>query len=717
MSIFDSPSAQLHVDSELRYTYRPASLAIFDRVNIEIQNIGGRIEGERQSLSYDKDPLLQRFDQGTTIYPYVESLGPTTDLTELGKLLELPDNAEEGEKELESIIATLRADVAGQQIAFKSTFKGVLEEAVTYASAAGKFNARDYNVKLNELSTMHGHQTTLRDSLFAADLPSDPDAMWEAFVRAGHDYRKHLETQGAHDDTRCLYCWQVLNTNALELIGKYREYLEGQIAKDIDTLESLIQTLVKPVHDSSLIAVRAHCKPLDSDSDEDIPVPTEQAEQMEALLNLTGLDEMLRQRLAEQVPVDEHILLQISGIGPRVELWLSGVTAELETLRAQNADREKSLAKHENELQELKGRKELNRSWKEVQGIVAVASRQECLKSEREAISNVLRNLTNLSNKASEQLINHKFEEIFRNECEELRAPSLQLDFFGRQGVSQRKKTLQGNITPSRVLSEGEQKVIAIADFLAEARMSDNLVPVVFDDPVSSLDHRRIGEVARRIADLASNHQVVVFTHDIWLVTHLLDLFEKSDRCLYYQVTDDHGKGTVTAGTGPRWDTISRLRAKINSSIADAKKTAGEERDSHIRDAYDSIRSWCELFVEQEVLAKVTERYQPNVRMTSLSQINVPKLEITIESVLSVFEDACRYIEAHSQPLQTLGVAPKLSDLEEDWERLEKCRNRVQKRLRHSQRQVPPEPGTVRGTKPDGGLRETLQAFCLEYLT
>ena len=78
--------------------------------------------------------------------------------------------------------------------------------------------------------------------------------------------------------------------------------------------------------------------------------------------------------------------------------------------------------------------------------------------------------------------------------------------------------------------------------------------------------------------------------------------------------------GTVTLGTGPRWDTIKKLAAKINSSIDEARKTDGEERESHIRDAYDSIRSWCELFVEQEMLAKVTERYQPNVRMTSLSR-------------------------------------------------------------------------------------------------
>ena len=206
--------------------------------------------------------------------------------------------------------------------------------------------------------------------------------------------------------------------------------------------------------------------------------------------------------------------------------------------------------------------------------------------------------------------------------------------------------------------------------------MSGNSVPIIFDDPVSSLDHRRVREVANRIADLASDHQVVVFTHDIFFATCLLAIFENSDRCIYYLVTDDEGKGTVSQGTGPRWDTISELNKRVSASIENARNTAGEEQESHVRSGYSWLRSWCEVFVEHDVLAQVTERYQPNVRMTALSRIKVSELEETIAVVTSVFEDACRYIEGHSQPLPALGVVPKLSKLEEDWEKLKQCRSK-----------------------------------------
>ena len=570
MSIFDNLSARLHVDDDLRYTYRPASLAFFDRVNIEVQNIGERIDKERQSLNFSSSALLSRFDSRSSIYPYIESLGLATNLQELKQLLDLSDNAAEQEKELESTVAALRADVVGQQVSLKSRLQSVLTEALAYTAVVGDFKIQDYSVALTSLSELHSDQTALRDSLFAAaNLPADPDQTWEGFIRSGQEYRRHLESLGVHDDTHCLYCRQQLNTDALELVVKYRNYLESQIARDIQAQESTVQILVKPLQDYPLTLVQAFCNPADTDTDDEKPAPYSQ---IEALRNLVRLEGTLRQQFVDRVLVDQNILSKVSEIGASVGLWLSEVKAALEILRAQNSDRDKSLTKKENELLELKGRLELNKSWGEVERIVAVARRHEKLRTERTAISNVLRSITLLSNKASEQLINSNFKQIFRNECAELRAPELEVEFSGREGRAQRKKKLPGGLNPSKVLSEGEQKLLAIADFLAEARMSDNSVPVVFDDPVSSLDHRRVGEVARRIADLASDHQVVVFTHDIWLVTHLLEIFEKSDRCMYYQVTDDLGKGTVTLGTGPRWDTISNMAAKINLSIRRGEK-------------------------------------------------------------------------------------------------------------------------------------------------
>jgi wobble nucleotide-excising tRNase len=44
---------------------------------------------------------------------------------------------------------------------------------------------------------------------------------------------------------------------------------------------------------------------------------------------------------------------------------------------------------------------------------------------------------------------------------------------------------------PEDILSEGEQRVVAIRSFFAEVGLSGGKGGIVLDDPVSSFDHRR----------------------------------------------------------------------------------------------------------------------------------------------------------------------------------------------------------------------------------
>src|SRR6185437_12186965 len=69
---------------------------------------------------------------------------------------------------------------------------------------------------------------------------------------------------------------------------------------------------------------------------------------------------------------------------------------------------------------------------------------------------------------------------------------------------------------------EGEQKAIALAEFLTELQLDPVRAPVIFDDPVNSLDHRITDEVAKRLIRLSKTRQTIVFTHSILLLNSLL---------------------------------------------------------------------------------------------------------------------------------------------------------------------------------------------------
>src|SRR5699024_8058668 len=120
-------------------------------------------------------------------------------------------------------------------------------------------------------------------------------------------------------------------------------------------------------------------------------------------------------------------------------------------------------------------------------------------------------------------------------------------------------------------------------------------------------------------------------------------------------------KGTVGKATGPRSDTVKWFKSEINRTIEAANKLEGEARDALVRQGYGLLRSWCEVFVENEVLRGVTKRYQPNVVMVKLGEIKIDRLSEIVPTVEEIFDLSCRYMDGHSQPMATLGVSATLT--------------------------------------------------------
>ena len=71
-----------------------------------------------------------------------------------------------------------------------------------------------------------------------------------------------------------------------------------------------------------------------------------------------------------------------------------------------------------------------------------------------------------------------------------------------------------------KVLSEGEHRCVALAAFLAELSTIDAQSAIVFDDPVSSLDHLHRDSVAARLA--GSIEAGIPFVNDLNLLTPLI---------------------------------------------------------------------------------------------------------------------------------------------------------------------------------------------------
>ncbi|AOT06075.1 AAA family ATPase [Arthrobacter sp. U41] len=667
MSIFDSPSVSFHVDDDLEYVYVPAALALFNHVIAGIKSVQSQIDQTVQDLKSGSTGILSRFPRGSSVYPLIETLGAATDLEQLKAAADPDTDVDDRIADLRRTVAALEADTISAEIKLQQRVERILTQAAVAARAIVAFKVADYDGELETLAGLEQDYRNFRTALFeAADLPAEPDDTWSRFIEAGESYETHLSVLGAHDADRCLYCRQPLSEAAHALIGKYSEYLEDKITTDIAASKTRLNALTEPIVSINASDASAFANEY-ADTNDKPPFHGGLGRTLAILVTLT---ENLQSRSQVEKDLTDNAVEDQGALTAALET----TTQTLGILRKQAATRADTLTDSKKDLLELEAAAELTRSWTLIESHVRDAKQADRLRILAKPMAGLLRSVTGLAKTASDQMINESFDALFNEECAALRAPTLQVEFVGRQGRAQRRKVLSGKHKPSKVLSEGEQKVIAMADFLAEARLAGITAPVIFDDPVSSLDHRRINEVAQRITSLAETTQVVVFTHDIFFATTLLTLMEATKRCSYFQITDEEGKGQITRATGPRWDSLNNLKKNINETIQTARSQQGDARAALVRTGYDWIRAWCEVFTETELLQGVTQRYQPNVRMTNLPKIKAGALPAAIETVNRIFEEACRYIDGHSQPLASLSVSPTFTGLEAHWAELSQAR-------------------------------------------
>ena len=667
MSIFDSPAVNLRVDENLSYVYTPAEISLFGYVNAGIRAVQDLGAQSVRQMTPATNPFLQHFERGTSAYQHIESLGAATDLSALEALSALPSNAVEEKERLEREIAALRSNTVEAMLGVHRDAVRTLELLLSAAHAAQVLERDGFNEALATLTALRATYTRVREESFnAGELPGPPDDEWQHFVTAAAHYQKHL---GAADypsgEDRCLYCRQTLTPSAATLIRKYATFLDDALTRQISETEHLVEVFE---HIVASVPLDELAMALRRQRDSAAPEPV--YETGEILINAwTTIRHQVRNR--ERVTEDTLKMLAVRATA-EIEGPLDAHRMQVETLQRQLADRGPALETAQAALKDLIGRIEVQRRMPELRTYVEKAKRAARLDATLRRISGLLRSLTEVSKMASEDLVNRDFASRFKEECRALRTPEIKLEFVGREGKAQRRKLLSADYRLSQILSEGEQKVLALADFIAEARMGESCAPIIFDDPVNSLDHRRLHEVADRIARLAATRQVVLFTHNIWLATELLARFEKRiGECSYFLVSDDASsdlKGKVNRATGPRWDTVRSLTRKVDEHLRDAAATSGAAQLALVEAAYGLMRSWCEVVVEEVLFGDVTRRYRANIMMGGLRNVRPDRLGAAITVVEDLFNRACRYIPDHSQPLPTLSTRPTLAEAQTDWQ-------------------------------------------------
>jgi len=676
IDVFDSRATALHVDGDLNYMYTPGELARFPLVQQGIDGVRSRLERDVGDRTPTTNPFLPQFDRQSRIYPLIDSLGAATDLAHLKALAELSEPEKQEIPTLKAEVEALQTTNPTAQLKLAETVKQHLEALIKSLSVVGRFDVPKYAKSLGRLQTAEQqYERATQESFAGLPIPGLLKEEWRRFIQAGEEYLETLDEAGKYParGRECLYCGQPLSPEAVALLKKYRDYCNNALRVELDGAGQDIDAIRRSFQQGlDFTDVERRVGDVAGNG------AGITAEQLAEVREFVGKGESIRDAIESRKPVEWTAqAADTARVLKHFEDAQTHNKALLKDLAERRDRREEALRERQGKLLDIESRLKLAGLMPQIEKAVEQAKWVDKAKIQERKFQGLLRSLTETSKIASEQLLNRDFERHFTEECKTLRAPTVTLQFPGRQGrVTRKKAVASGEYRPSDVLSEGEQKVIALADFLAEASLKPP-APVIFDDPINSLDYKRMAEVVDRIVALSGTRQVIVFTHNIWFTTELLARFEKRPQdCSYYDVSRDGAKiGIVTKGTHPRSDTVANLRGRINVLIQSAERSSGEPQAALIEKAYELIRNICEVIVEQELLQGVTQRYQPNVMMTRLPQINFSCLEGAVAAINPIYEDCCRYIGSHSQPLETLNVRPTLTTLNSDWRKVQDARD------------------------------------------
>ena len=299
--------------------------------------------------------------------------------------------------------------------------------------------------------------------------------------------------------------------------------------------------------------------------------------------------------------------------------------------------------------------------------------------------------ITRKSSELADTYVTDVLRDRLTAEIETLGAEYLRVEFDspgGRLGQKRFKISLQGapdNTEVSHVLSEGEFRCIALAGFLAELSTEQSGSALIFDDPVCSLDHQWRRKVAYRLVQLASERQVIVFTHDIVFLADLVGYCEAQDIQLRqsYLRRGPNQPGECIDGVPWAAMKVSRRIGCLKNWLQDAETThrrqGPDAYEPQARRIYGLLREAWERAVEEVLLNGVVIRFDRAIhtqQLNRLADINNDDIQTIDEGMTK----SSRFLEGHDEAGALADPVPSPDELRQDINNLQTWVSQVRQR-------------------------------------
>jgi len=672
ISVFNNNCVQISL-SDRQLIVSPIGFHLFNLVISELAELT-KLLNAKVALYPTKIAWVENLNVGTPQHNYISGLSSKSieqkliDISTFTPELEL--ELQTKEKELSDLNKTLietEIKNINASIGELNILIGKIQSAQINFTNENWQSIKDYNKQIKELESKT--QTGIKEIAEQNGIDFYKTEQFQSFIKAAEDYIRIIEKpEYPNAEDTCIYCLQPLDKSAQELLTNYRTLLNDKTQENLTSCNTLKKDLITKVSkiDTNLIF---HQPTFGTDENDKLIQPTEITQYN------VKLDELKTTFITDKVVEDSifnfDYTIYIKFLTDK-NTELSAVLNKKQELLSNLATKEIELKK---KIAELKDCKLLSTKITEVKTTILNHKIVSTINANAGSFNSTA--ISKKTTQAREELVSSDFDNKFRNELKAFRKSHININLsFGTERGNSKVSHRINSYMLADILSEGEQKAIALAEFLTELQLDNIKAPVIFDDPVNSLDHNIIDDVARRLIKLSGERQVVIFTHSVLLFNSFLYFSKQpSYKALSYKFFNSKNEydetGFITEAEEEK-NNVKDYLTKINVITNNTPKDRPEVDVAE--DGYGYLRSSIELFVEHEIFQGTVKRYQKNISLTQFVKVNGTLVNEHKDKLNEIFERSCGFIKGHSNPTE-IHNDPTIAELKADFEEFKKIRD------------------------------------------
>jgi energy-coupling factor transporter ATP-binding protein EcfA2 len=633
VSVFDSRTANIHVDETNDVAYTPFPLKLLGALAQLCKSVKDKLAAEITQIKAQTPQSIKSptCSSTTAVGRLMARLAANTDPATVERLATLTQAEQDRLAQLTADLAGDPTRAARQLAALKAKVEGHVARLDVLFTSIGDDTASNLRRLADVSDTARQATEAASGALFHDEpLPQIGSDIWQALWASARAF----SDQEAYPDRRfpvtdpgsvCVLCQQELTPVAADRLNRFEAFVRDDSQQRAEA--------ARAAYDEALATFEGAAFSLTELAN---IVATVRDELRQDTLALEVRDAVLR-------ALWRHRQIRRRHANPAATLDAPIVSFPRQALTDQIADiatRSNALAAEAHSPARaalLAEKAELaDRQW--LSGIKAdVLAEIERLKqiarletAQRDTATN---RITTKSTEIAQALVTDALRAQFAREVASFEIAGLAVELrqqSSAQGAPRFKVALtrKPSAAVGQVLSEGEHRCVALAAFMAELATTENKSGIVFDDPVSSLDHMHREAVAKRLVAEAARRQVIVFTHDLAFLFELnraADDAQPKPQVAISSVSRGVDKAGFCRSEPPfKARRVSDITVSLTNQLANERYHFDQGNEDEWRKTVKSIagtlRDTWEIAVE-EVVGHVIRRLSNEVRTSGLVKL------------------------------------------------------------------------------------------------